>query len=289
MIALPPKLAVNVAVPVTVPFTVAVYVPLPLSVTALSVSAGPDVFTTVSVPPLALKLLPAASFNWMVSVLVVVPSAVMLVGLAVTVDVARLAPVDVPVAVIASGDPPSPVDVTVRVFRPAEAPRVHDPTVAMPLAFVDCVPPVTDPPPVVAAKVTATPGTALPYWSVTLTLGAVGTAVDAAALCAFPALTTSVVAVLADEVTLKVTGDPVSAALVAVAVLVPTLVPSVQPPTVAIPCALVFCVTPVMLPPPLVTANVTSTPATGFPAASFTMTAGFVATTAPTVPATLPA
>ena len=106
-----------------------------------------------------------------------------------------------------------------------------------------------------------------------------------------PALIAICDAVLADAATVKVTGEPVSAPLeplVAVAVFVPTIVPSVQPPTVAITCAFVFCVVPVMVPPPPVTAKVTSTLATGFPAASRTMTAGLVATTAPTVPVTLP-
>ena len=83
--ALPPTLAVNVAVPVVLPFTVAVYVPLPLSVTALSVSVGPVVFTIVTVPPLAVRLFPCASFSCTVRVDVVLPSAVMLVGLAVIV------------------------------------------------------------------------------------------------------------------------------------------------------------------------------------------------------------
>ena len=95
--------------------------------------------------------------------LVVVPSAVMLVGAAVIVEVATLAAFAVPVAVIASGDPVRPVEVAVSVFAPAATPRVQLPTVATPLALVVCAPPVSDPPPAVTAKVTAVPCTTLPY------------------------------------------------------------------------------------------------------------------------------
>ena len=213
----------------------------------------------------------------------------MLVGEAVIVEFAKLAAFAEPVAVIASGDPVRPVEVAVNVLVPATTPSVQPPTVATPLAFVVCAPPVSDPPPAVTAKVTAVPCTTLPYWSFTTTLGAVDSVEPALAVWLFPALIAICDAVLAEAATVKVTGDPVSVPLVAVAVFVPTIVPSVQPPTVAIPCAFVICVVPVMLPPPPVTVKVTVTPATGFPAASFTITAGFVATTAPTVPVTLPA
>jgi hypothetical protein len=117
----------------------------------------------------------------------------------------------------------------------------------------------------------------------------VATALDVGADWPFPAFTAMVDAVLADADTEKETGEPVSPDEVAVAVLVPTIVPSVHPPTVAMPLAFVVCVVLVIEPPPPVTAKVTDTPATGFPAASRTITAGFEATTAPTVPVVLPA
>src|SRR5213082_1314679 len=79
-------------------------------------------------------------------------------------------------------------------------------------------------------------------------------------------------------VAVNVTGLPVSPLAVAVSVLVPAVVPSVQPPTAAMPLALVVWLAPVMLPLPAPTANVTDTPWTGLPFTSFTITAGGVAT-----------
>ena len=67
----------------------------------------------------------------------------------------------------------------------------------------------------------------------------------------------------ASPVALKVTGEPVRLALVAVRVLGPAWVPSVQPPTVAMPAALVVAVGPLTEPPPEATAKVTLTPLTG--------------------------
>jgi hypothetical protein len=54
----------------------------------------------------------------------------------------------------------------------------------------------------------------------------------------------------------------------------PTVAPSVQPPTVAIPCASVVWDAPDTVPPPLPTAKITGTPATGFPFLSRTTTDG---------------
>jgi hypothetical protein len=79
----------------------------------------------------------------------------------------------------------------------------------------------------------------------------------------------------------KVTG--VKLPLEAVSVLAPAVEPSVQLPTVAIPEAFVACEAPVTEPPPLATANTTTTPLTGFPLASVTVTAGATATAVPTV------
>src|SRR5437773_1120167 len=65
-------------------------------------------------------------------------------------------------AVNVTGLPFNPVDVAVRVLAPAALPSVQLPTVAMPLALVVGVAPVTPPPPSAGTNVTATPATGLP-------------------------------------------------------------------------------------------------------------------------------
>lgn len=77
-------------------------------------------------------------------------------------------------------------------------------------------------------------------------------------------------------VAVKVTGG--SPRAVAVSVFAPTE-PSVQLPTVAMPKVLVVVVPPVTDPPPVATANVTGTPAVGFPLASLTVIDGATETT----------
>ena len=82
----------------------------------------------------------------------------------------------------------------------------------------------------------------------------------------FPALRAICVALPAVPVAVKFTGLPVSPPDVAWRLLAPGVVPRVQLVTCAIPAALVATIAgdaaPV-LPPPLVTVNVTDTPATG--------------------------
>src|SRR3989442_1504403 len=93
----------------------------------------------------------------------------------------------VPVAVNVTGLPVSPLDVAVRVFGPAVGPRVHDVTVAMPLApVVTAVPGTTVPPPAATANATATPPTGLPLAARTITDGPGGTAVPDVADWLFP-------------------------------------------------------------------------------------------------------
>src|SRR5690349_17294833 len=87
----------------------------------------------------------------------------------------------------------------------------------------------------------------------------------------------------ATPVAVNVTGLPFNPVDVAVNVFAPATVPSVQLPIVAMPLALVVWVGPVMLPPPEANANVTDTPDTGLPFASFTITDGGVATAVFTV------
>ena len=79
--------------------------------------------------------------------------------------------------------------VAVSVFVPAELASVHVPAVALPLEFVVVVAPAIDPPPLLIANVTLTPGTAFPDASVTSTDGGTLTAVATVALWLFPALT----------------------------------------------------------------------------------------------------
>ena len=91
----PSSRAVSVTTPALVPAVyAAVYVPSRLSVTTpIEPSDG---VSNVSVPALEVRLLPAASLSWTVSVLVLVPLAVRLLGLAVTVLASVLAGEQVP-------------------------------------------------------------------------------------------------------------------------------------------------------------------------------------------------
>ena len=86
-------------------------------------------------------------------------------------------------AVKVTGDPVSDPLVAVNVFVPAVVPNVQLVTVAIPLALVvTAVVGLTVPPPLATAKVTLTPLTGLLLASVTITLGAVATALPAVAV-----------------------------------------------------------------------------------------------------------
>src|SRR5712691_1961814 len=89
---------------------------------------------------------------------------------------------------MSTGLPARPVDVArnVLLFVPAVVPSVQLATVAIPLAFVVCEPPVTLPPPAKAEKVTLTPATGLLFASRTITDGGVVTAVPTVALWPVP-------------------------------------------------------------------------------------------------------
>src|SRR5207245_5150789 len=101
-----------------------------------------------------------------------------------------------PVAVNVTGLPVRPVAVAVNVFGPAAVPSVQDVTAAIPLAFVStAVVGLTVPPPVATAKVTATPATAFPLASFTITDGGMSTAVPTVAVWVLPAFTATWVAV----------------------------------------------------------------------------------------------
>ena len=156
-------------------------------------------------------------------------------------------------------------------------------TVARPLELVFVEPLANEPPLPILLQVTAMVlgvATSLPYWSAAWAL----TVTAAPAIGLYPLEVTSHWVTAPDTpVAVKVTGEPLSELLVAVIVLAPWAVPSVQEPTVAIPEELVVAVRPVPEPPPEATANVTLTPDTGLLLASVTSTAGSVARTVPTV------
>src|SRR5206468_3374789 len=180
----------------------------------------------------------------------------------------------VPVAVKVTGLPVSDPNVAVRVLLPAVALSVQLPTVATPLPLVVWLPPVIVPFPGATANVTATPVTGFPFASFTITEGRELTAVPAVADWLVALFAAIVAAAPAVPVAVKVTGLPASDPEVAVNVFGPAVALSVQLPTVATPLGLVVWLPPVIVPFPGATANVTATPATGFPFASLTSTDG---------------
>lgn len=76
--------------------------------------------------------------------------------------------------------PPSIPDVALRTLAPVTGPSVHEPTAAMPEAFVVTTAPETEPPPLATAKVTIAPSIGDPFWSLTMTDGGGVTTVPAA-------------------------------------------------------------------------------------------------------------
>lgn len=62
-------------------------------------------------------------------------------------------------------------DFATTLLVPTTVPTVHEETVATPCSSVTCVPPATDPPPLVTAKEMLTPGTPAPDASTTRTEG----------------------------------------------------------------------------------------------------------------------
>jgi hypothetical protein len=101
-----------------------------------------------------------------------------------------------------TGEPVNPATAAVSVFAPAVMPKVQAGLVAMPALSVITAPEdANEPPPLLTAKVTGTPLTALPCASVTATEGAVATAVLTVALCRSPYRTAIRVAAPANTVT----------------------------------------------------------------------------------------
>src|SRR5437588_655412 len=189
----------------------------------------------------------------------------------------------VPVAVKVTGLPVSDPELAVKLFEPAVALSVQLPTVATPLALVVWLAPVIVPFPGAAANVTATCATGFPFASFTITEGGELTAVPAGAVWLVGLFAAIVAAAPAVPVAVKVTGLPESDPELAVRVFEPAVAPNVQLPTVAMPLPLVVWLPPVIVPFPGATANVTATPVTGFPLASFTITEGGEPTAVPAV------
>src|SRR5947208_2605497 len=175
------------------------------------------------------------------------------------------------------------VAVAVVVCVPINTPSVRN-VCACPFTSVVKVVGSTDPPPDAAAHVTVTPATALPFASLTSTTWGVWSRVATGPVRLSPELFTSVAAAPAVPVAVKVSGLPVSVPDVTVRVFGPAVGPNVQEVTAVIPFAPVATgVVGLTVPEPDATANVTLTPATGFPFASRTITDGAISTAVPAV------
>jgi len=177
----------------------------------------------------------------------------------------------VPFAVNVTGLPESDPDAAVSVFCPAVGPSVQLPTAAIPLASVVWAAPVTLPLPGPGAKVTDTPDTGLANASVTITDGAIGTALPAGAVCPPPPWGAIVAAAAEFTVTAAVSVTVTVLFTLAVTVFVPASVelkaPVIWPLVLVVPAG---CVS--VIPVAGFAASVTAAPLTGFPLASFTVT-----------------
>src|SRR6058998_1773338 len=161
---------------------------------------------------------------------------------------------------------PLPLAVAVSVFTPSWT--VQLPTVATPSLPVVAFAPVTLPPPLTSANVTATLGTGKLAASRTTTAGAMLRAYPVSPVWPSPGPADTLAgAPGCTAVAVNVTGLPVmpEPATVAVSVFSPAPGPSVQRPTVATPFASVWVAPPDTVPPPAVAANVTVTPGTWSP------------------------
>src|SRR5438874_2306551 len=147
-----------------------------------------------------------------------------------------------------TGEPVSPVRDDATVLSLGVVSSVNE-TCAWPVLSVTDDDAESEPAPAVTVHVTVTPGTATPVPSRTIT-----TSVAAGAVA----------------VAVNVKGEPVSPALVHETLWAPTVEPSVNFDD-AWPMESVLTVVADSEPPPVATAKTTETPATGFPAASFTI------------------
>ena len=281
---MPFTVAVTVFVPAAVELSAPVICPAAFVVPTGCVSVLPVAGVTASDTVAPVTGLPLASRTVTVMVLAPAP-AVIVAGVAATVDWAALGPPAVADAVNVTGLPPSPVALARSVSVLAAVPSVQEFTAATPLALVVTgTAGSTVPLSPVVAKVTATPATGLANWSCTITDGGVATAVPTAAAWLLPAFNAIWVAAPAAPVAVNVTGLPVRPVEVAVSEFGPAVVLSVHDVSAATPLAFVRTgVVGLTLPLPAAGANVTETPATGLLNWSRTITAGGVATAVPTV------
>src|SRR6266705_1019934 len=159
---------------------------------------------------------------------------------------------------------PLPLAVAVSVFVPSWT--VQLPTVATPSTPVVAFAPVTLPPPLATANVTATLGTGKLAASRTTTAGAMLRAYPVSPVSPSPGPADTLAgAPGCTAVAVNVTGLPVipEPATVAVSVFCPVPAPSVQRPTVATPFASAWVAPPDTIPPPAWVAKVTLIPGPG--------------------------
>src|SRR5213079_1720487 len=262
--------------------------PLPVVVAAAFVSVapvGPVAITAVTVVPAWLTALPFASRSCRTGGGVNATPLCAVAGGGVLI-VSWVAAPAVAVAVKITGLPVSPLAVARAVSVRTAVQRVQEVAVATPLpSVVTGVAGSTVPFAPVALNVTATPATGFPFASFTSTDGGEPTAAPAVPGWLVGLFAAIVAAVPAVAVAVKITGLPVSPLAVARAVSVRTAVPRVQEVAVATPLpSVVTGVAGSTVPFAPVALNVTATPATGFPFASFTITDGGEPTAAPAVP-----
>src|SRR5439155_237713 len=268
------------------PLTVAA--PLPVVVPAAFVSVapvGPVAITAVTVVPAWLTALPFASRSCSTGCGVNATPLCAVAGGGVLI-VSCVAVPAVAVAVKITGLQVSPTAGSRAVSVRAVLPTVHEVAVATPLPFVVTgIAGSTVPFAPVALNVTATPETGFPFASFTITDGGELTAAPAVPGWLVGLFAAIVAAAPAVAVAVKITGLPVSPLAVARAV-------SVQIGRASCREGGVVTAVPVFVtggagstgPFAPVALNVTATPETGFPFASFTITDGGELTAAPAVP-----
>jgi hypothetical protein len=157
-----PEVAVSVFAPALVPSVQLPTVATPLAfVVALPTVMEPPPEPAAKVTEVAETALPKLSVTFTEGAVETLVFTVALWPLPVLTAIELAAPA-VPVAVNVTGDPASPDAVAVKLLAPVVVPSVHEPTVAIPPAFVVAPPPATEPPPEATAKVTDVPDTGLP-------------------------------------------------------------------------------------------------------------------------------
>src|SRR5205823_183036 len=246
---------------------------VPLAPVALNVTATPETgfpFASFTITEGGELTAAPAVPGWLVGLFAAIVAAVPAVAVAVKI----------------TGLPASPLAVARAVSVRTVVPRVQEVAVATPLpSVVTGVAGFTVPFAPAALNVTATPETGFPFASSPLTEGGDLTPAPAVPRPLVPPLAPYTTLFRSVAVAVKITGLPASPLAVARAVSVRTAVPRVQEVAVATPLpSVVTGVAGSTVPFAPVALNVTATPATGFPFASFTSTDGGEPTAAPAVP-----